>query len=196
VDVTLQRLTVNAIWKSLRRNMWRGPRSSTRRLSDYGNQPHVHAIARGNIPRARSLNDTIRQNDRTAIAATLEPDNRNNLHARHHVVLERTAYTALLAIVPTSTREELARALHPDNHTPDPYAWDQNGRGEHHLLRVYDPFLTPRVYAFLDALALGALVWPETDEPPAPIRDWEVRVSTRRETSFRTAIALPAVSVL
>lgn len=173
--LTLHRLAINALWPHLTRQRWRG--GSTRDLNDYGDRPPFRAIARGRTATTPTMNATIRQTDpRTAqaIAARIPPEPRANLTQAHHVVLERHTYEAHLATAPALTRHDLAHALHPHTRTPRPFAWDANGRGEHHLLRVYDPYLTPLVYAWLHDLANLALIWSETTDPPHLIEDHEI----------------------
>lgn len=165
---TLERLIVNAIWRELRANRWRGP-TSTRRLSDHGDRPNYRAIANGQTPRAPSLNDTIRQRAPEALATTITPDHRNQLPAPLHVCLWRHQYTHALEHASQATREDLALAI--VERAPDPYAWDTNGRGEHHLQRTYEPFHTNLLLALLHQLAQTAGTWREDEDPLITNRD-------------------------
>ena len=183
----LERLTINALWTPLKNRDWRGARS-TRDLNDYGDRPPMRAIARGRIPQAPSMSTRIRQASTPAgaIAARIHPDTRNALPAPHHVVLFRERYANALATTSQATREDLALALHPPHDVPNPYAWQADGDGRQHLIRIYDPFLTPRVYGFLHDLAALAIVWAETDEPPELITQAEEPMSSRPELASST----------
>ena len=180
-DLTTQRLITNALWRQLRDHRWRGP-TSTRRLSDHGNQPPQRAITNGRIPRAPSLNDTIRQNTPEALAATIHPDERNGLPAPLHICLWRKHYLEHLTPASQATREDLALAI--VEKAADPYGWEVNGRGEHHMLRTFEPFHTDRLIAFLLDLAAAASTWREDQDPL--ISDSEVVVSSRREIATST----------
>lgn len=178
---TLERLIVVHLWRELKHKRWRGP-SSTRRLSDLGDRPAFRAIANGQTPRAPSLDDTIRQSTPEAIAATIQPDHRNALPAPLHVVLWRTAFTNALTRTSQATREDLALAIH--ERAPDPYAWQADGRGNTHMIRVYEPFHSDRLLAFLHGLAQIAGTWSEDEDPL--IGENDVGASSRRETTSST----------
>ena len=180
-DLTTERLKVNALWRQLRDQRWRGP-TSTRRLSDHGNQPTQRAITNGRIPRAPSLNDTIRQRAPQAIAATIHPDHRNNLPAPLHICLWRKHYLDHLNAASQATREDLALAI--VEKATDPYAWQTDGRGNTHLIRAYEPFHTDRLIALLLDLAAAASTWREDEDPL--ITDRDVPASSRRETATST----------
>ena len=179
-DLTTQRLITNALWRQLRDHRWRGP-TSTRRLSDHGNQPPQRAITNGRIPRAPSLNDTIRQRAPQAIAATIHPDHRNNLPAPLHICLWRKHYLDHLNAASQATREDLALAI--VEKATDPYAWS-TARGYTHLIRTYEPFITDRLLTFLHDLAAAASTWREDEDPL--ITDRDVPASSRRETATST----------
>lgn len=193
----LERLVVNSLWRPLRERVWRGD-SSTRDLTDYGDRAPMRAIAHGRTPRAPNSSTVIRQAGTTggAIAARITPDQHNELPVTHHVVLFRERYANAVATTSQATREDLALALHPPHDVPNPYAWQADGNGRRHLIRRYDPFLTPRVYAFLHQLAALAIVWPETDDPPDLITQTDDHLSSRPEPPTSTTTKAAPTNVL
>ena len=175
-DLTTQRLITNALWRQLRDHRWRGP-TSTRRLSDHGNQPPQRAITNGRIPRAPSLNDTIRQTSAQGIAAIIEPDERNGLKATHYVVLYGATYNATITSMSTAARERWHDALR--HATAAPYVWQKDGHAKpdaprYHLIKPFEPFFDASTYATLHALADAATTWTRTPGAPELIEDHEV----------------------
>jgi hypothetical protein len=194
MNPTLHRLVANTLWRALTRSNWIGP-TSTRRLSDYGDHPAMKAVANGAVPRAKSMNDTIRQTDKWGIGGKVH-DPKDALDGTYYAVLRRSDYQAAVLRLPQSHREDIWLALRADGSAPIPYTWQTDGTGSAHLIRVYDPFLTHRVYAFLDSLAYEAQIWRETEGTAQLIEDHEVRLSSRRESPSAAAPAHLVRSVL
>ena len=149
-NLTLHRLTMNAIWVELKLNRWRGP-TSYRDLNDYGDNPDFKSVASGTVPKARAMNAVIRQTDEQVLIGTIPPDERLGTTTPTHVVLTRAAYATILASTSTAAREDIAHALH--YRAGDPYALHVNGRGEWTLQKRWDAWLTPHVHHFLSRLA-------------------------------------------
>lgn len=190
-DLTHARLAANALWDALRHNRWRG-NTTTRRCSDHsGTAGRFRSIATANIPRARSMDDTIRQGHGHAIAATIHPDERAG-NPTTYLVLERTAYDNALATHPTVAREDWRLALRETPPNLKPYSWARDGRpnanGDRawYLCKTWDPYLTLHVYAVLHALAETATSWQHEDGQPRLIDDHEVGVSSREPLASTT----------
>lgn len=181
--VNLRRLALNALWPDLLTRRWRGPHSS-RRLSDYdGSAGKFKSIATATIPKAPSMNDTVRQGEAVGLAAVIRPDDRNGLTYAHDVVLFREDFLSIARALPEDTRDDLARAIDHLNATPAPYAWQSDSRGNDCLIRVYDPYLTPAVYTALHAMIDRAVIWARTPARPVAenlIRDEDVHLEAPR----------------
>ena len=176
MGLLLDRLVANRLWLKLRDDDWRGP-VSERKLDDWRGGGNLRAIAGGSIPRALALDPRIRQTNRRALSDVIRPDRRNELPGRVFVVLWRDAYCRAWATAAQSAREDVELAALEG--CGEPYHWHRNGRGEWHLERVYDPFITGHVYRFVDELASRALVWHEGEHLALElIEDNEVSVSS------------------
>ena len=147
-DITLMRLTVNALWRELRANRWRGP-TSTRDLDNASGNTPYQAIASGTPPNAPKRHTKIRQTQPQLLIGRIHPDHRHD-HAAW-VLLERHHYTNALESASQAAREDLALALH--YRAGAPYAWHRGGKGEWSLIRRWDAWLTPPVYDILHKLA-------------------------------------------
>ena len=159
-NITLMRLTVNALWAEIKRQRWRGP-TSTRDLDNASGDTPYQAIASGTPPNAPKRHTKIRQTQPQLLIGRIHPDHRHP-HAAW-VILERHHYTNALESASEHTREELARAIHQQ--AKDPYSWHLDGRGYEHLIRRYDGLLTDPVMHFLQHLAPHATVHPaEADD--------------------------------
>ena len=156
----LQRQIANALWRPLVKREWKGPRS-TRKLSDHGQGQTFHPVCTATIPKSPSMNDTIVQADGMNAAISTQTET-------HHVVLMKHHYWRIVHEIPMSAFDDFGEATRPSNQVPKPYTSDAREK-------VWDPFLTPHVYATLDLLVAAATVWPlNHDTPPELIRDTEV----------------------
>lgn len=183
-DVTHARLAANALWHALRHNRWRG-NTTTRRCSDHsGTAGRFKSIATATIPRARSMDDTIRQGHGHAIAATIHPDERA-ANPTTYLVLERAPYLYTLQAMPADTIVDWQLALHETPPNLAPYGWARDGRpnanGERawYLIKNWDPYLTQGVYDTLGHLVAVSTMWQHEDGQPRLIEDHEVSVSSR-----------------
>ena len=148
-DLTQHRLAMTALWTELKLNRWRGP-TSTRDLNDYGDAPNFKSVASGTVPKAKAMNAVIRQTDEQVLIGTIPPDERLGTTQPTHVVLTRAAYSEVLGSTSTAAREDIRHAIH--YRAGDPFAWHKNGRGEWHLERRWDAWITNHVLTFLSAL--------------------------------------------
>ena len=156
-NVTQHRLAMNAIWTELKLNRWRGP-TSTRDLNDYGHGKPFKAIANGGVPKTPAMNATIRQTNEEVLIGTIPADERLGTTTPTHVILTRAAYAEVLATTSRAAREDIAHAIH--YRAGDPFALHKNGRGEWHLERRWDAWITNHVLTFLSRLGDHATTSP------------------------------------
>ena len=154
----LPRLLANALWRGIRERRWRGPRSS-RTLEDYSGGGALRSIAGGTVHNSERRDRRIMQTQPEALTAIIEADERNGLPGRVFAVLWRDTFLRALTEASQSARDDLELAI--GERAGMPYGWHQNGRGEWHLERLYDPWITPHVYRFLRELVELATVWSE-----------------------------------
>jgi len=178
-NITLMRLTVNALWAEIKRQRWRGP-TSTRDLDNTSGNTPYQAIASGTPPNAPKRHTKIRQTQPQLLIGRIHPDHRHP-HAAW-VILERHHYTNALESASEHTREELAHAIHHASN--EIYAWHHDGRGNTHLIRAWDPWITNPVMRFLQHLA-----------PHAQLRH-DDGLSSRYETATSTTTSRTLENVL
>lgn len=190
-DANHTRLAANALWAALRHNRWRGG-TSTRRQSDHsGTAGKFKSVATATIPRAKAMNDTVRQGYGHAIAATIQPEERVG-NPTTYLVLERVAYLYTLQAMPPDTIIDWQLALRLTPPDLAPYGWARDGRpntsGERtwYLIKNWDPYLTQGVYDTLAHLVAVSTSWRHEDGQPKLIEDHELPVSTREPLASAT----------
>ena len=162
-DLTQQRLIVCALWTELKHDRWRGP-TSTRDLDEHGSKPPYRTVASGRILNTPKRDSQHRQTEGSAqvLIGTIHPDERLGTTQPQHVILHKIDYVSVLRQTSTSTREQIHAAI--INNAGDPYCPHKNGRGEWHIERRWDAWLTDPVIGFLHQLAHHAVQYKE--QPP------------------------------
>ena len=160
----LAREVANALWRPLVRKAWK-VNTSSRRLSDNGDTIPFASVCTASIPKARALSDTIGQGG-DAIAAQA---------AGLHIVLFRHKYRTAIRSLGPEAYSEWKRAINPAYAPKEPYHRQTDGRGNTHLIRIYDDFLTDNTYRILTRIAQSVTAWSvDSDAPLDLIRDHEV----------------------